>query len=54
MENNWLNLMHLLKNDYDPQNKLLLKEKYIYDKLAERKNKVNTLNNEIKYGNLKH
>ena len=26
----------------------------MYDKLAERKNKINTLNNEIKYDNLKH
>ena len=53
MENNWLNLMHLLKKDYDTENTLLLKEKEIYNKMvAERNNEVNTLNNTIKYDKL--
>ena len=38
--------MHLLKNDYDTENKSLLKEKEIYDKIvAER-------NNELIYTNI--
>ena len=41
--------MHLLKKYYT-ENKLLLKEKLIYEKLvAERNNEINTLNNKIKY-----
>ena len=32
---------------------LILMEKYVYDKIvAERNNKINTLNDKIKYGNL--
>ena len=33
MENSWLNLMDLLKNGYNIQNNLSLKEKEIYHKL---------------------
>ena len=48
-----LNLMHLLKNNYDTEKKSLLKEKEIYDKIdAERNNEIYTLNNRIKYGKL--
>ena len=47
---NWLNLMHYFKKDYDTENKLILEEKEIYDKLvAETNNEINTLKNEIKY-----
>ena len=50
MENNLSNLMHLLKNDYDTENELLLKE--IHDKIvAERYNEINTLKSKIKYVN---
>ena len=53
MGNNWLNLMHLFKTNHDTENKLLLTEKGIYDKIvAERKNEINILNDEIKYGEL--
>ena len=53
MENNLLNLMHLLKNNYDTEKKSPLKEKEIYDKIdAERNNEIYTLNNRIKYGKL--
>ena len=55
MGNNCLNIMHLLKNDYDTENKLLLKEKERYDKIiAEMNNEINTLNNKIKYDKLMH
>ena len=41
------------KNDSDTENELLLKAKEIYDKIvAERKNKINTLNNKIEYDKL--
>ena len=40
--------MHLLKNGYDVENKLLLKEKI--DKfVVEKNNEINTLSNGIKY-----
>ena len=54
MENNWLNLMHLLKkNDYNTENKLLSKEIEIYDKIvAEGNNEIKTLNSKIKYDKL--
>ena len=47
MENNWLNLMHLFKkNAYDTENKLVFKDKEIYDKIVtQRNNEINTLNN---------
>ena len=38
------------KNDYDTQDNSLLKEKEIYNEIvAERKNDMSTLNNEIKF-----
>ena len=53
MRINWLNLMNFLKKCYDTENKLFLKEKEINDKtVSERSNKVNTLNNKIKYDKL--
>ena len=53
MGNNWLNLMHLLKNDYDTENKLLLKEKKLFDKFVSDRNiEINTLNNKFKYDKL--
>ena len=43
-------LLNLLKNGYDTESKLLLKEKEIYDKIvAERNNEINIWNNKIKY-----
>ena len=43
------------RNDYDTENKLLLKEKEICDKIVpERKNEINTLNNKIEYDKLKY
>ena len=33
MENNWLDLRHLTKNDYETENKWFLNEKEIYDKI---------------------
>ena len=43
-------LRNLLKNGYDTESKLLLKEKEIYDKIvAERNNEINIWNNKIKY-----
>ena len=43
-------LLNLLKNGYDTESKLLLKEKEIYDKIvAERNNEINIWNNRIKY-----
>ena len=43
------------RHDYDTENKLLLKEKEIYDEIAvERKNKINTLKNKIEYDKLKY
>ena len=53
MENNWLDLRHLTKNDYETENKLFLNEKEMYDKIdVERSNEINTLNNKIKYDKL--
>ena len=53
MENKWLNLMLLLKNDYDIENKLLMKEKELYDKfVTETNNESNTLSSKIKYDKL--
>ena len=57
LENNWLNLMYLLKNDFDTEDKLFLKKymqkKEIYDKiLAEKNNEKNTLSNKIRYDKL--
>ena len=41
------------KNYYDTENKLLLKEKELNDKTADkRNNEINTLNNKIKYDKL--
>ena len=41
------------RNDYDIENKLLLKEKEIYEKIvAERKNEMSTLNNKTEYDKL--
>ena len=59
LENNWLNLMYLLKNDFDTEDKLFLKkymqEKEIYDKiLAEKNNEKNTLSYKIRYDKLAH
>ena len=59
LENNWLNLMYLLKNDFDTEDKLFLKKymqkKEIYDKiLAEKKNEKNTLSYKIRYDKLAH
>ena len=46
-------LLNLLKNGYDTESKLLLKEKEIYDKIvAKRNNKRNIWNNKIKYDKL--
>ena len=40
MGNNWLDLTHMLKNDFGSENNSLLKEKEIYNKIvAERKMK---------------
>ena len=42
-----------LKNYYDTENKLLLKEKELHDKTAaKRNNEINTLNNKTKYDKL--
>ena len=49
MENNWLNLLHLLKNVYDIENKLLLKEKQSYDKVVVERKNERILNYEIEY-----
>ena len=41
------------KNDYDTENKLLLKEIEMYDRIvAERNNETKTLNSKIKYDKL--
>ena len=41
------------KNDYDTENKLLLKEIEMYDRIvAEGNNKTKTLNSKIKYDKL--
>ena len=54
MENNWLNLMHLLQK-WITENKLHLQEKELYDKfVAERNNEINTLNNKTNYDKLKN
>ena len=44
------------RNDYDTENKSILKGKEIYDKklLLKKRNETNTLNNEIKYDKLKY
>ena len=48
-------LLNLLKNGYDTESKLLLKEKEIYDKIvAERNNEINIWNNKIKYNKWKY
>ena len=60
LEDNQLNLIHLLKHIMVLNIKLtinfeqlILKEKYVYDKIVtEGNNKINTLNDKIKYGNL--
>ena len=45
--------MYLLKRSQGTGNKLLLKEKEIFDKIvAERNNEINTLNNKLKYDKL--
>ena len=42
-------------NDYDTENKLLLKEKVIYYKTVAKKiNKINTLKSKIEYDELKY
>ena len=53
MGNNWLNLMCLLKKYQGTGNKLLLKEKEIFDKIvAERNNEINTLSDKLKHDKL--
>ena len=43
------------KNNDDAENKVLLKEKEIYDEIvAERKRKINTLNNKTEYDKVKY
>ena len=48
--------MHFIKkNDYNTEEKSLLKEKEIYDKIVpERPNEINNLKNKIKYDKLTH
>ena len=43
------------RNNDDAENKVLLKEKEIYDEIvAERKRKINTLNNKTEYDKVKY
>ena len=43
------------RNHYETENKLLLQEKGIYDKIvAERKNEINTFNNKTECDTLKY
>ena len=43
------------KNNDDAENKVLLKEKEIYDEIVgERKRKINTLNNKTEYDKVKY
>ena len=43
------------RNCYDTENKLLLKEKEVYDKIvSERRTEINTLNNKTEYDKLKY
>ena len=45
----------LERNCYDTKNKLLLKEKEVYDKIvSERRTEINTLNNKTEYDKLKY